>query len=204
MYFIGIDIGSLSTKVALVQDGTFIDSVIDRSSYNFKEVGYALFNRLLDQNNLTKEDISHVMGTGYGRHTIDLADEVITEITAHARGVQYFFPDVHSIIDIGGQDSKVIIISPKTRKVLDFQMNNKCAAGTGRFLEVMANALGVPISEFGALALRSSKPEPISSMCTVFAESEVISLFAKGAKKEDIAAGIHLSICKRVAGMANN
>ena len=81
-------------------------------------------------------------------------------------------------------------------------MNDKCAAGTGRFLEVMANALGVPISEFGALALRSSKPEPISSMCTVFAESEVISLFAKGAKKEDIAAGIHLSICKRVAGMA--
>ncbi len=135
-------------------------------------------------------------------HTIDLADEVITEITAHARGVQYFFPDVHSIINIGGQDSKVIIISPKTRKVLDFQMNDKCAAGTGRFLEVMANALGVPISEFGALALRSSKPEPISLMCTVFAESEVISLFAKGAKKEDIAAGIHLSICKRVAGMA--
>lgn len=202
MNFIGIDIGSLTTKVVLVQEGKFIDSMIDRSSFNFKEIGPQLFDKLLKKNNLTKNDISKIVGTGYGRHSIDLANEVITEISAHARGVQYYFPDVRSIIDIGGQDSKVIIISQKTKKVLDFQMNDKCAAGTGRFLEVMAHALNVDIAEFGNLALRSSKPEAISSMCTVFAESEVISLFAKGAPKEDIAAGIHLSIAKRVGSMA--
>jgi predicted CoA-substrate-specific enzyme activase len=202
MYHLGIDIGSLSTKLVLIQDGKYVDSIIERSSYNFKEIGNILFEKILEKNHLNRSDITRIVGTGYGRHSLDLAEEVITEITAHARGVQYFFPDVRSIIDIGGQDSKVIIISKKTGKVLDFQMNDKCAAGTGRFLEVMAHALNVDISEFGPLAMKSTKPESISSMCTVFAESEVISLFAKGAKKEDIALGIHISIAKRVAAMA--
>ena len=142
------------------------------------------------------------MSTGYGRNTIDFADDRITEITAHARGVQFFFQEAHSVIDIGGQDSKAIVISKKTGNVIDFQMNDKCAAGTGRFLEVMAHALEVPIDEIGGLALKSNKPASISSTCTVFAESEVISLFAKGTKKENIAAGIHKSIARRVAGMA--
>jgi predicted CoA-substrate-specific enzyme activase len=202
MNIIGIDIGSLSTKVALVQDGKFIDAMVDRSTYKFKEVGTGLFNTLLQRHNLTIDNIETIISTGYGRHSLDIAKEKVTEITAHARGVQYFFPEVRSIIDIGGQDSKVIIISPKTGKVLDFQMNDKCAAGTGRFLEVMANALEVDISEFGNLSLKSKNPEQISSMCTVFAESEVISLFAKGSPKENIAAGIHLSIAKRVGSMA--
>jgi predicted CoA-substrate-specific enzyme activase len=202
MNIIGIDIGSLSTKVALVQDGKFIDSIVDRSTYKFKEVGNTLFQSILSRNNLTEKDLQSIISTGYGRHTIDIAKEKVTEITAHARGVQYFFPDVKSIIDIGGQDSKVIIISQKTKKVLDFQMNDKCAAGTGRFLEVMAHALEVDIKEFGTMSLKSNSPEQISSMCTVFAESEVISLFAKGSPKENIAAGIHLSIAKRVGSMA--
>jgi predicted CoA-substrate-specific enzyme activase len=133
---------------------------------------------------------------------LDIADEKVTEITAHARGVQYYFPDASSVIDIGGQDSKVIIVHPKTGKVIDFQMNDKCAAGTGRFLEVMSNALEVPIQDLGPLALSSKTPEKVSSTCTVFAESEVISLFAQGAKKEDIAMGIHLSIAQRVGAMA--
>lgn len=202
MRIVGIDIGSLSTKVALIEDGKFIDSLVDRSTYKFKEVGTKLFGDLLGRNNLTNQDIDKIISTGYGRHTIDIAQEQVTEITAHARGVQYFFPDVKSIIDIGGQDSKVIVISNKTGKVLDFQMNDKCAAGTGRFLEVMATALEVDISEFGNLSLKASKVEQISSTCTVFAESEVISLFAKGTSKENIAAGIHSSIAKRVSGMA--
>jgi predicted CoA-substrate-specific enzyme activase len=202
MNIIGIDIGSLSTKVALVQDGQFIDSLIDRSTYKFKEVGIQLFNNILEKNHLRSDQIDSIISTGYGRHTLDIAKEKITEITAHARGVQFYFPDVRSIIDIGGQDSKVIILSTKTKKVIDFQMNDKCAAGTGRFLEVMAHALEVDISEFGPLALKSTNPESISSTCTVFAESEVISLFAKGSPKEDIAAGIHNSIAKRVGSMA--
>ncbi|MHA1341393.1 MAG: acyl-CoA dehydratase activase [Promethearchaeota archaeon] len=202
MKIIGIDIGSLSTKVALVEDGKLIDYLVDRSTYRFKEVGKELFNKLLEKYNLKREQIAKIISTGYGRHTIDIAEENITEISAHARGVQYFFPDVRSIIDIGGQDSKAIVISSKTGKILDFQMNDKCAAGTGRFLEVMAHALEVDISELGQIALKSKKPENISSMCTVFAESEVISLFAKGSSKEDIAMGIHNAIAKRVGGMA--
>jgi len=199
--FIGLDIGSLATKIVLVNEGKLVDYRVERSTFDFKRVGNNLFNEILDKNSLNKNDV-FIMSTGYGRNTIDIADDRITEITAHARGVQYFFPEAHSVIDIGGQDSKAILISKKTGNVMDFQMNDKCAAGTGRFLEVMAHALEVPIEEIGSLALNSSNPSAISSTCTVFAESEVISLFARGTSKHDIAAGIHKSIARRVAGMA--
>ncbi|MFW9941245.1 MAG: acyl-CoA dehydratase activase [Candidatus Thorarchaeota archaeon] len=199
--FIGIDIGSLASKVVLISEGKLVDYRVERSTFDFKRVGNNLFNDILEKNNLNKSDV-FIMSTGYGRNTIDIADDRITEITAHARGAQYFFPEAHSVIDIGGQDSKAILISKKTGNVMDFQMNDKCAAGTGRFLEVMAHALEVPIEEIGDLALNSNKPSAISSTCTVFAESEVISLFARGTSKHDIAAGIHKSIARRVAGMA--
>ncbi|MFX0104229.1 MAG: acyl-CoA dehydratase activase [Candidatus Hodarchaeota archaeon] len=197
----GVDIGSLETKVVLLDDKKIVDYRIGRSTFDFKRVGNNLFNDLLEQHNLKKNDV-YVMSTGYGRNTVSFADDRITEITAHARGVQYFFPEAHSVIDIGGQDSKAIVISKKTGSVIDFNMNDKCAAGTGRFIEVMAGALEVSIQEIGDLALNSKNPASISSTCTVFAESEVISLFAKGTKKEDIASGIHKSIARRVAGMA--
>ena len=199
--FIGIDIGSLATKIALIKEGRLVDHRTERSTYNFKKIGHDLFDEILNKHDLKKSDV-FVMSTGYGRNTIDIADDRVTEITAHAKGIQFFFPNARSVIDIGGQDSKAILISSKTGKVVDFQMNDKCAAGTGRFLEVMAHALEVPINQFGSLALKSNKPASISSTCTVFAESEVISLFARGASKEDIASGIHKSIAKRVAGMA--
>jgi len=199
--FVGIDIGSLATKIALLENGNLLDFRTERSTYDFKRIGLNLFTDILEKNNLNREDV-FLMSTGYGRNTIDFNDDRITEITAHARGVQFFFQEAHSVIDIGGQDSKAILISKKTGNVVDFQMNDKCAAGTGRFLEVMANALEVPIEEIGGLGLQSNDPASISSTCTVFAESEVISLFAKGTKKEDIAAGIHKSIARRVAGMA--
>jgi predicted CoA-substrate-specific enzyme activase len=199
--FIGIDIGSLATKIVLIHEGKLLDHKTERSTYDFKRVGHKLFEDILTQYNLERKDV-YVMSTGYGRNTIDIADDRVTEITAHARGAQYFFPDAASVIDIGGQDSKAIVMSRKTGSVIDFQMNDKCAAGTGRFLEVMAHALEVPIDQFGVLALQSNKPASISSTCTVFAESEVISLFARGASKQDIASGIHKSIARRVAGMA--
>jgi predicted CoA-substrate-specific enzyme activase len=198
---IGIDIGSLATKIVLMDDSKLIDFRVERSTYDFKKIGHLLFDDLLGKNNLKRSDV-FVMSTGYGRNSIDIADDRITEITAHAKGVQYFYPDAHSVIDIGGQDSKAIVISKKTGNVVDFQMNDKCAAGTGRFLEVMAHALDVSLDQFGGLALQSKKPAAISSTCTVFAESEVISLFARGVSKIDIASGIHKSIAKRVAGMA--
>ena len=169
-YFIGIDIGSLATKIVLMNEGKLVDHRTERSTYDFKRVGHNLFEELLKTNKLKISDV-FVMSTGYGRNTIDIANDRVTEITAHARGAQYFFPDVHSVVDIGGQDSKAIVISNKTGNVIDFQMNDKCAAGTGRFLEVMAHALEVPIDQFGNLALKSKKPESISSTCTVFAES---------------------------------
>ena len=187
MKVIGIDIGSLATKLALINDNKeLVDIRVDRSTYDFKRIGHNLFDDILAKNNLKKDDV-YVMSTGYGRNTIDIADDRITEITAHAKGVQFFFPDAHSVIDIGGQDSKAIVISKKSGNVIDFQMNDKCAAGTGRFLEVMAHALEVSLDEIGKLALESNKPASISSTCTVFAESEVISLFARGAAKKDIA-----------------
>ena len=199
--FIGIDIGSLATKIVLINDGNLLDHKTERSTYDFKRVGHNLFDEILTEHHLERKDV-FVMSTGYGRNTIDIADDRVTEITAHARGAQYFFPDASSVIDIGGQDSKAIVMSKKTGSVVDFQMNDKCAAGTGRFLEVMAHALEVPIDQFGVLAMQSNKPASISSTCTVFAESEVISLFARGASKQDIASGIHKSIARRVAGMA--
>lgn len=200
--YIGIDIGSLSSKVVLLSnEGKLVDYRVERSTYDFKRIGQNLFNELLKEHKIERSDV-FCMSTGYGRNTVQFADDRITEITAHARGVQYFFPEAHSVIDIGGQDSKAIVLSKKTGNVIDFQMNDKCAAGTGRFLEVMAHALEVPIDEIGELGLRSKDPASISSTCTVFAESEVISLFAKGTPKHDIAAGIHKSIARRVAGMA--
>jgi predicted CoA-substrate-specific enzyme activase len=203
MYSVGIDIGSLTTKIVLMSGEKIIDKVQNRSLHNFTAIGTQLFHQILEQNNLTAGDIGNIYSTGYGRHSIpELTSNIISEISAHARGVQYYLPKVQSIIDIGGQDSKVIKFNPKTATVIDFQMNDKCAAGTGRFLEVMADALEIPIENLGNLALQSKSPVQISSTCTVFAESEVIGHFAQGTAKQDIAAGIHNSIAKRVASMA--
>jgi predicted CoA-substrate-specific enzyme activase len=200
----GVDIGSLTTK-ALIFDGKDIkDYIILKSGYLFEEAGNEAYSEVLKQCNLTKADIKYIVGTGYGRALISFANENITEITCHARGVSYYFPDARTIIDIGGQDSKAIRIG-ENGKVLDFVMNDKCAAGTGRFLEVMARALNIDsLDQMGELSLVSKAPAKISSMCTVFAESEVISLFAqKKAQKEDIIAGLHTAIAKRIVGMVN-
>ncbi len=203
MHTVGIDIGSLVTKIVLMKEGKIKALIQNRSLHNFTAIGTQLFHQILEDNNLTRGDIGNIYSTGYGRHSIPkLTSNIITEISAHARGAQYFNPKVQSIIDIGGQDSKVIKLNPESSMVIDFQMNDKCAAGTGRFLEVMADALDIPIEDLGNLALQSKSPVQISSICTVFAESEVIGQFAQGTAKQDIAAGIHYSIAKRVSSMA--
>lgn len=199
MFTAGIDVGSMTAKaVLLTEDGW--QGLIRPTGVSPRKAGQEVFEELLEKAGLLRNQIDYVIGTGYGRVSMDFIDTAITEITCHARGAHHLVDGVDMVIDIGGQDSKAIRVNGGGR-VLDFAMNDKCAAGTGRFLQVMATALGVDVSELAKLS-RGAEPMAISSMCTVFAESEVISLLAQGVGKERIIAGIHSSVARRVAGMA--
>ena len=197
----GIDIGSITAKAAIVEDGKILGTKVIFTGYNAEAAGKSVYEDVLRENALYKSAIIKIVSTGYGRNSVKFADKTFTEIMCHAAGAYHLDKKVRSIIDIGGQDSKAIILDGDG-KVKNFVMNDKCAAGTGRFLEVMARALEVDLDEFGAISLKSKKPSKISSLCTVFAESEVISLIAKGEKRQDIIAGIHESIAARVASMS--
>lgn len=200
MISVGIDSGSATTKAVLVNEGRIAAHVILPTAFDFLLAAEKAYKDVLADAGVDKTDVNHVCATGYGRNNIKFADRTISEITAHAMGVYHLYPDVNGIIDIGGQDSKVISVNGG--RVTDFLMNDKCAAGTGKFLEYTAKALELPIEELGRLALTSKTPASITSMCTVFAESEAISLRARGFKKEDIAAGLIESVARRVAVMA--
>jgi predicted CoA-substrate-specific enzyme activase len=202
VYFVGIDIGALTVKaVVLNGTGTVVASDLVRSRHDSRQVAERLVEGLLEREDVAADEVGYTVVTGYGRVTYDAADEEISEITCHARGATYLFPSARTVIDIGGQDSKVIRVHPRGY-VTDFAMNDKCAAGTGRFLEVMAGALEVRVEELGPLSQQSRHPVTISSTCTVFAESEVIGQMSRGAPKADIVAGIHTAIASRVAGLA--
>lgn len=200
MISVGIDSGSATTKAVLVNDHRITADIILPTAFDFLSAAEKAYKNVLVKTGVAEKDVDSVYATGYGRNSIKFANKAISEITAHAMGVYHLYPDVNGIIDIGGQDSKVISVNG--RKVADFLMNDKCAAGTGKFLEYTARALELPTEELGRLALVSKKPASITSMCTVFAESEVISLRARGFTKEDIAAGLIESIARRVAVMA--
>lgn len=202
MITVGIDVGSNTTKAALLKDGGIAGTLLIPTGYNAKKSGEKVFHDLLAEHRVGRDAVDRVIATGYGRNSIDFADKTITEITCHASGAHYQDPGVRTVIDIGGQDSKAIALDDSGR-VIDFAMNDKCAAGTGRFLEVMARALEVDLDIFGKMALEADVPASISSLCTVFAESEVISLISRGEKRENIIAGIHDAIGARVAAMAN-
>jgi (R)-2-hydroxyacyl-CoA dehydratese activating ATPase len=196
----GIDIGSITAKAAVVDNGKVVGTKVIFTGYNAEAAGAKVYEALLAEAGLEKSSISKIVSTGYGRNSVKFADKSFTEIMAHAAGAHFLDLTVRTIIDIGGQDSKAIALDDRG-KVKNFVMNDKCAAGTGRFLEVMARALEVNLDEFGAISLQSSQPAKISSLCTVFAESEVISLIARGEKRPDIIAGIHESIAVRVSAM---
>ena len=202
MYTAGIDIGSISTKAVIMRDGQLLASRVILTGYNAENAGKKVFDAVLDDLQISASAITRIVATGYGRKSLAMADKSITEIMCHATGARYLNPLIRSIIDIGGQDSKAILLDDRG-KVANFAMNDKCAAGTGRFLEVMARAMEVDLDEFGRMSLKADLPARISSLCTVFAESEIISLIAKGEKRENIIAGIHESICVRVLAMAN-
>jgi predicted CoA-substrate-specific enzyme activase len=195
---LGVDAGSATIKAVLLVDGKIAAYKIIPSGFDFEHVVAEACGDVMAEAAVDEAD--ELVVTGYGRNLVPMASKVVSEITAQAKGVTFLYPEVQGIIDIGGQDSKVILV--EGGKVADFQMNDKCAAGTGRFLEHTAWALEVSIGDLGKMALASRSPASISSMCTVFAESEVISLRAQGNSKEDIAAGLVESIARRVAAMA--
>jgi predicted CoA-substrate-specific enzyme activase len=196
----GIDIGSITAKAAIVEDGKILGTKIIFTGYNAEAAGLKVYEDLLSESGLDTSSISKIVSTGYGRNSVKFSDKTFTEIMAHAAGAYFLNSKIRTIIDIGGQDSKAMALDERG-KVKNFVMNDKCAAGTGRFLEVMARALEVNLDEFGAMSLQSKLPSRISSLCTVFAESEVISLIARGEKRQDIIAGIHESIAARVSSM---
>lgn len=196
----GIDIGSITAKAAIVEDGKILGTKIIFTGYNAEAAGLKVYEDLLSESGFTTSSVSKIVSTGYGRNSVKFSDKTFTEIMAHAAGAYFLNSKIRTIIDIGGQDSKAMALDERG-KVKNFVMNDKCAAGTGRFLEVMARALEVNLDEFGAMSLQSKQPSKISSLCTVFAESEVISLIARGEKRQDIIAGIHESIAARVSSM---
>lgn len=196
----GIDIGSLTAKCALLKDGELLAYRVIGVSPNLERTAEEVFEETIKVAGVERGEVGAVVATGYGRNKVSFADKRVTEISCHAKGALYFIPTARTVIDIGGQDSKVIAI--ENGKVSEFVMNDKCAAGTGRFLEVMASALNLKIEELGDVAERAERLTKISSTCTVFAESEVISHLASGERVEDIVAGIHEAIASRIAAMA--
>ena len=195
MYLIGIDIGSTAAKAVIMSEDKkeIINHMLMPTGWSSKETAGSILGWLREQD-VTPEN-SHITATGYGRISVPYADKIVTEITCHGRGAYYMNEKDCTVIDIGGQDTKIIYVEKGI--VSNFIMNDKCSAGTGRFLEIMANTLGVNLDEIFTLA-GQGREISISSMCTVFAESEVISLIGSGSPKEDIAAGVVNSIANKV------
>lgn len=198
---VGIDVGSASAEALILKDGKILAYSILETGANSRKAAERALEEALKKAGIPRSEIGPIVATGYGRISVDFASQRVTEISCYAKGINFLYPEVRMVIDIGGQDSKAILVG-KNGRVLDFVMNDKCAAGTGRFLEVMAKVMEVNVEELGKISLRSRGPAEISSTCTVFAESEVVSLIAKGIPVEDIAAGIHKAIARRVGAMA--
>lgn len=201
IYTMGIDVGSTTSKCVILKNGK---EIIGKSLIG---VGAGTsgpdraIKAVLSSSKLDLNDVNHIMSTGYGRHTVEIADSEMSELSCHARGAYFQFPGVRTIIDVGGQDSKVMHVDDDGMLV-NFVMNDKCSAGTGRFLEVMARALEVNVEALADLSALSQNDVTISSTCTVFAESEVISQLAKNTDRSDIIKGIHRSIASRVSSLA--
>lgn len=201
LFCAGLDIGSLSTETVIYgPQGIMAYSIVPTGSSIPRAIESSLGTALTDAG-VDRARLSSLVATGYGRFNLPFSAKQVTEITCHGRGASHLFPRTRTVIDLGGQDSKVIILDAQ-RRVVDFVMNDKCAAGTGRFLEVMAGALETGLEKMGVLSLKARSRVSISSMCTVFAESEVVSLIAQGARREDIIGGIHDSIASRIYRMA--
>lgn len=199
-YFAGVDIGSTMTKVVIVGDGKE-SSLIGPTGPEHRKLANRVMEQALDLAGISFGDVTYVVATGYGRINVPFADRQVTEITCHAKGMSSLLPSVRTVVDIGGQDSKGIRL--ENGKVIDFVMNDKCAAGTGRFLEIIADALCVPLDKLGELSLAAEKPAVIGNMCTVFAEQEIISQMANGESVPNLVAGIHKAIAARIYSLVS-
>jgi predicted CoA-substrate-specific enzyme activase len=204
MPFAGIDIGSTMTKVVIADEqGKIISSIIGPTGAEHRHLALRVTENAMEKAGLNFDNLDFIVATGYGRISVPFADKQITEITCHARGIRALFPSVRTIIDIGGQDSKGIKLDSEG-KVANFVMNDKCAAGTGRFLEVIAEALGIGLADMGRISAMADGYVQISNTCTVFAEHEVTSRLAEGAAIPEIVAGLHESIAGRVVNMVRH
>ncbi len=188
------------TKVALMgKSGDLLSTVRGPTGPEHRQLANEVMGQALEQAGLRIDEISYIVATGYGRLNVPFADRQVTELSCHARGVSSLFPNVRTAIDIGGQDVKCMRIS--NGKLATFVMNDKCAAGTGRFLEVTAATLGVRLEDMGDIALKATKKIQISNLCTIFAQQEVVALLSRGEKLENIVAGLHDALASRVAAL---
>jgi len=197
----GVDVGSTQTKAVVIDEaGRILGRSLVDTGANVIKAAQTAYDAALEDAGVADRSVAFVVGTGYGRYKVTFGDKQVTEISCHGRGAAHMFPGTGTVIDMGGQDSKAIRVKPDG-EIIDFCMNDKCAAGTGRFLGAAAVALGMTLDELGPTALKSTKPVKISTTCTVFAEAEVLSWLGKGRTVEDILWGVHKSIALRSFGL---
>lgn len=197
MLVAGVDVGSTQTKAVVMDSAPRIlgRSLIETGA-RLTDAAETAFGLALEDAGRSREDVAAVIGTGYGRYRVEFGDTQVTEISCHARGAVYLFPETTSVLDVGGQDTKAIRVGDQGQ-VLDFCMNDKCSAGTGRFLGAASQALEIPLGELGPLALTARNPVKMTTTCTVFAESEILGWLALGRKTEDVLMGVHAAIASR-------
>jgi (R)-2-hydroxyacyl-CoA dehydratese activating ATPase len=200
----GVDVGSTQTKAVVMSDNGGVKilarALVDTGA-NVQKAAERAFDKCCAEAGIQTGDVGFVVGTGYGRYKIAFGNAQMTEISCHAKGAHFLCPGTRTVIDMGGQDSKAISVGPNG-EVLDFVMNDKCAAGTGRFLANAAEVMGIGLDQIGPLSLKATRPVKIATVCTVFVESDILSYLAQGKKGEDILAGVHLAIAKRTMSLA--
>ena len=197
----GVDVGSTQTKAVVTDEaGRIVGRALTETGANVMRAADSAFREALERGGLREEEVEYVVGTGYGRYKVTFGNSQVTEISCHGRGAVHMFPRTRTVVDMGGQDTKAIRVSARG-EIVDFCMNDKCAAGTGRFLGAASAALHIPLDQLGAVALRGERAVRISTTCTVFAETEVLSWLGKGKRIEDILLGVHRSIASRSVGL---
>ncbi len=200
----GVDVGSTQTKAVLMADNgerKILARALTDTGANVRKAAENAFDQCCQTAGIAPGEVGFVVGTGYGRYKLSFGNTQMTEISCHARGAHFLCPGTRTVIDMGGQDSKAISVGPNG-EVLDFVMNDKCAAGTGRFLANAAEVMGISLDEIGPLALRATRPVKIATVCTVFVESDILSYLSQGKRPEDIMGGVHLAIAKRTLSLA--
>lgn len=200
--FMGIDVGSVTTKAVVIKDGELLVSHIIPSGANYRIAAQGAREEVLAKGGLSSADVAYIIATGYGAGNADFADDRVTDISCCARGVNRLFPSVRTVIDIGGQASKAIRVN-KEGRATNFVVSERCAAGSGRFLQIIARVLQIDIKDSGSLSLKSKNPITYTTGCAVFGESEAVSRVAEGTPKEDILAGVHNALAAKVTNLTD-